>query len=179
MQSLKQCNWILSQSHEDDESIMKMSGRALAKLTRLLCQCKWPNTFYRRTNEIVTLPPHCSCFRGDRTRGTPASGHGSASTCPRFKRWPLIANGQKTPAWSIKWWPDARQRDLTHPRSVQSHVHPSQQAGDLMHRCPDWTRHQRGVWSLSVSSLRRFFTTGHVRSTLTGQRAESDHLLAS
>ena len=31
-----------SQSHNDDESIMKMSGRALAKLTRSLCQCKCP-----------------------------------------------------------------------------------------------------------------------------------------
>ena len=31
-----------SQSHYDDESMMEMSGRALAKLTRLLCQCKWP-----------------------------------------------------------------------------------------------------------------------------------------
>ena len=31
-----------SQSHKDDESMMEMSGRALAKLTRLLYQCKWP-----------------------------------------------------------------------------------------------------------------------------------------
>ena len=29
-----------SQSHYDDESMIEMSGRALAKLTRLLCQCK-------------------------------------------------------------------------------------------------------------------------------------------
>jgi hypothetical protein len=29
MQTLKQCTWILSQSHKDDESMMKMSGRAL------------------------------------------------------------------------------------------------------------------------------------------------------
>ena len=42
MQLLKQCTWIHSQSHYDDESMMEMSGRALAKLTRLLCQCKWP-----------------------------------------------------------------------------------------------------------------------------------------
>ena len=33
MQSLKKCTWILSQSHKDDESMMEMSGRALAKLT--------------------------------------------------------------------------------------------------------------------------------------------------
>ena len=26
---------------KDDELMMEMSGRALAKLTRLLCQCKW------------------------------------------------------------------------------------------------------------------------------------------
>ena len=38
----KQCTWIISQSHKDVESMMEMSGRALAKLTRLLCQCKWP-----------------------------------------------------------------------------------------------------------------------------------------
>ena len=36
MQSLKQCTWILSQSHNDDETMMEMSGRALAKLTRML-----------------------------------------------------------------------------------------------------------------------------------------------
>ena len=30
------------QSHKDVESMMEMGGRALAKLTRLLCQCKWP-----------------------------------------------------------------------------------------------------------------------------------------
>jgi len=36
MQTLKQCTWILSQSHKDDESMMEMSGRDLAKLTRLL-----------------------------------------------------------------------------------------------------------------------------------------------
>ena len=40
MQSLKQGTWIHSESHKDDESMMEMSGRALAKLTRLLCQCK-------------------------------------------------------------------------------------------------------------------------------------------
>ena len=40
MQTLKQCTWILSQSHKDDESMMEMSGRALVKLTRLLYQCK-------------------------------------------------------------------------------------------------------------------------------------------
>ena len=40
MQSLKQCTWILTQSYKDDESMMEMSGRALAKLIRLLCQCK-------------------------------------------------------------------------------------------------------------------------------------------
>ena len=34
----KQCTWIHSQSHYDDESMMEMSGRTLAKLTRLLCQ---------------------------------------------------------------------------------------------------------------------------------------------
>ena len=28
--------------HKDDESMMEMNGRTLAKLTRLLCQCKWP-----------------------------------------------------------------------------------------------------------------------------------------
>ena len=32
MQTLKQCTWIHSQSHKDDESMMEMSGRALAKL---------------------------------------------------------------------------------------------------------------------------------------------------
>ena len=42
MQTLKQCTWVHSQSHKDDELMMEMSGRALAKLTRLLCQCKWP-----------------------------------------------------------------------------------------------------------------------------------------
>ena len=42
MQTLKQCTWIHSQSHKNVESMMEMSGRALAKLTRLLCQCKWP-----------------------------------------------------------------------------------------------------------------------------------------
>jgi hypothetical protein len=35
MQTLEQCTLILSQSHKDDESMMEMSGRALAKLTRL------------------------------------------------------------------------------------------------------------------------------------------------
>ena len=34
MQSLKECTWIHSQSRKDDESMMEMSGRALAKLTR-------------------------------------------------------------------------------------------------------------------------------------------------
>ena len=38
----KQCTWIISQSHKDDESMMEMSVRTLAKLTRLLCQYKWP-----------------------------------------------------------------------------------------------------------------------------------------
>jgi hypothetical protein len=38
MQTLKQWTWILFQSHKDDESMMEMSRRALAKLTRLLCQ---------------------------------------------------------------------------------------------------------------------------------------------
>ena len=46
MPSATRCNhsinalWFLSQSHKDDESMMEMSGRALAKLTRLLCQWK-------------------------------------------------------------------------------------------------------------------------------------------
>ena len=35
-------HWIHSQSHKDDESMMEMTRRALAKLTRLLYQCKWP-----------------------------------------------------------------------------------------------------------------------------------------
>ena len=34
------CTWNHSQSHYDEESMMEMSGRALAKLIRLLCQCK-------------------------------------------------------------------------------------------------------------------------------------------
>jgi hypothetical protein len=36
MQTLKQCTWIHSLSHTKDESMIEMSGRALAKLTRLL-----------------------------------------------------------------------------------------------------------------------------------------------
>ena len=42
IETLKQCTWIHSQSHKDDESMMEISGSALVKLTRLLYQCKWP-----------------------------------------------------------------------------------------------------------------------------------------
>ena len=35
VETLKQSTWILSQSHKDVESMMEMSERALAKLTRL------------------------------------------------------------------------------------------------------------------------------------------------
>ena len=38
MQLIKQSTWIHFQSNKDDESMMEMSGRALAKLTRLLYQ---------------------------------------------------------------------------------------------------------------------------------------------
>jgi hypothetical protein len=33
MQTLKQCTWILFQSHKDDKLMMEMSGRVFAKLT--------------------------------------------------------------------------------------------------------------------------------------------------
>ena len=54
-----------SQSHSRDESIIEISERALAKLTRMICQCKmakrvslrWSSSLNRSPHEIEPLYP--------------------------------------------------------------------------------------------------------------------------
>ena len=64
MQTLKQCTWILSQSHKDDESMMEMSGRALAAHNVAMSMqmakrvsLNWPWGLNRSPHKIEPLYP--------------------------------------------------------------------------------------------------------------------------
>ena len=86
---------------------MEMSGRSLAKLTRLLCQCKWPSFFelelgmglkYKPPRNRAVVPLHWALIgvigRSGHTDRTldPASGRPMSATChTAFNRSRLIS----------------------------------------------------------------------------------------
>jgi hypothetical protein len=159
MQSLKQSTWIHSQSHKDDESMMKMSGRALAKLTRLLCQYKmakrvslsWPKGLNRSLHEIEPLGSslHWSSRWPDAlvnvTRCTPpVTDRWIYATCPLCLTFTAWSQRSTELVLALKLWSDAPYHDLTQPRSVwSSHVHVPPES-DRTYQITMAPRHQVG-----------------------------------